>query len=192
MSCTSHTENFHNPTTCISSQKPDIPVQVYVVFEKQFGNIDSVFSNSIDACHAADERNKISHPLFDVRYYFTVLPFTLKTTFSVPSIILPSSQQAQSSLDIKKNEGSKKMKVQTKIISSLDTFESDSCEIDEKEISKLKDLYSDSDNLRSLSFSKGNHTYFFPHSVISKAVIVLDISEVNDKDELERNEKGTR
>lgn len=88
--CSSHTQNQNtDASTTMSLQKSlqpptipnknvdtshNIPVQVYIVFDNHFGNIDSVFSNVIDAQHAADEANKVSNNLYNSRYYFKVCP----------------------------------------------------------------------------------------------------------------------
>lgn len=69
------------------------------------------------------------------------------------------------------------MKIRTKIISSLDVFESDLSELDDHEIFQLKNLYSNTYKLDSLSLKKGNQIIYFPRSVIANAIIILEIQE---------------
>lgn len=69
------------------------------------------------------------------------------------------------------------MKIRTKIILPLDTFESDLCEVNDYEISQVKTLYSNVYKLDSLSLFKGNQIIYFPHSVITNAIIIPEIQE---------------
>lgn len=69
-------EQLKLPDTA-SISTSDSPVKIYIVFDNKSGNIDSLFSNAIDAQHAADESNKISNSLHNGRYCYKVSPYIL-------------------------------------------------------------------------------------------------------------------
>lgn len=81
------------------------------------------------------------------------------------------------------------MKTRTKIISPLDTFEGDLCELDENKITELKKIFFSALKLDSFSLQKGTQTIFFPPAIISNSIIVLDILKNNDDNEVEHNKK---
>ncbi len=70
------------------------------------------------------------------------------------------------------------MKIQTKVISPLGTFESDVAEVDitPEQVDEVKRMYEQCHKLNYLSIQQGSKTVYIPAEVIRQSVIILDVS----------------